>query len=116
MNYSKTPLDRHNRCSRQLTVLKNFLCCRSTAGLREFHKFCRTSDVVHGRYAIVKKVPSTLAKGYVCERCVEAIKGIVEPDEEGSFHDQVELVMSFCYLERGGRLKTSGKSKAAMTV
>ena len=29
----------------QLTVLKNFLCCRSTAGSREFHKFCRSSDV-----------------------------------------------------------------------
>ena len=28
-----------------LTVLKNFLCCRSTAGLRKFLKFCRSSDV-----------------------------------------------------------------------
>ena len=29
----------------QLTVLENFLCCRSTAGLRKFHKFCRSSEV-----------------------------------------------------------------------
>ena len=26
----------------QLTVLQNFLCFRSTAGLRESHKFCRS--------------------------------------------------------------------------
>jgi len=24
---------------------KNVLCCRSTAGFREFHKFCRSRDV-----------------------------------------------------------------------
>ena len=29
----------------QLTILENSRCCRSTAGLREFHKFCRSSDV-----------------------------------------------------------------------
>ena len=29
----------------QLAVLENFLCYRSTAYLREFHKFCQSSDV-----------------------------------------------------------------------
>ena len=41
---------------------------------------------------------TTLAKEFVCERCVEAIKGVVESYEEVSFFDQVEFVMSFCYL------------------
>ena len=29
----------------QLTVLENFFCCRSTAGLKKFHEFCPSSDV-----------------------------------------------------------------------
>ena len=37
-------------------------------------------------------------KGATCERCVEAIKGIVEPAEEPTFYGQVEQVKSFCYL------------------
>ena len=28
---------------------------------------------------------STLAKGFICQRCVEAMKGIVEPAEEVTF-------------------------------
>ena len=31
---------------------------------------------------------ATLAKSFVCERCVEAIKEVVKPDEELSFYDQ----------------------------
>ena len=46
----------------------------------------------------MKKVTSTLAKGFICERCVKTMKGIVEPAEELTFHNQVELVNSFCYL------------------
>ena len=39
----------------------------------------------------MKRVSITLTKGFVCEQCVEAMKGIVEPKEELSFYDHVEL-------------------------
>ena len=29
---------------------------------------------VHGRCALMKRATSSLAEGYICERCVEAIK------------------------------------------
>ena len=32
-------------------------------------------------------------KGFVCERCVGAIRGVEEPGEEFSFYDQVELIL-----------------------
>ena len=66
---------------------------------------------VHGRYAKTKRVTSTLAKGFVCELCVDAKEGIVE---EVSFFDQVDFVKSFCYF--GDRLNVSGGSKAAVTT
>ena len=44
----------------------------------------------------------TLAKGLICKRCVEAMKGIVEPAEELTFHDQVELLK---FLLLGGQIK-----------
>ena len=47
---------------------------------------------VHGRCSKMKGVTSTLVKCFVCERCVEAIKGRVEPAEKLTFYDQVELV------------------------
>ena len=47
---------------------------------------------VHGRCMKRNRVPSTLAKGFVCKRYVEAIKGIVKPHEELPFHNQVTLV------------------------
>ena len=34
---------------------------------------------VHGRRTKMKSVTSTMAKDFICERCVEAMKEIVEP-------------------------------------
>ena len=47
----------------------------------------------------LKRVASTLAKSFVCELCVDMKEGIVKPNEEISFFDQVDFVKSFCYLE-----------------
>ena len=69
---------------------------------------------IHGKRAKIKRVTSTLAKGFVCEICVDTKKGIVEPGEEISFFDQVDFVKSFCYL--GDRLNASGGSEAAVTT
>ena len=69
---------------------------------------------VHGRYAKIKMVTSTLAKGFVCELCVDTKEGIVKPGEEISFFDQVDFVKSFCYL--GNRLNAIDGSEAAVTA
>ena len=61
----------------------------------------------------MKRVPSTLAKGFVCELCVFTEEGIVKPGEE-LFFGQVDFVKTFCYL--GDRLNASGGSKAAVTA
>ena len=37
--------------------------------------------------AKMKRVTSTLAKGFVCELCVDTKEGIVEPGKEISFFD-----------------------------
>ena len=66
---------------------------------------------VHGGCAKIKRVSSTLAKGFVCELCVYTKEGIVEPGEEGSFFDQVDFVKSFCYL--GDRLNASGGNSSS---
>ena len=68
---------------------------------------------VHGRCAKMKRVTSTVAKGFVCKLCVGTKEGIVEPGEE-IFFDQVDFVKSFCYLE--DRLNASGGSEAAVTA
>ena len=69
---------------------------------------------VHGRYAQMKRVTWTLAKSFICEQCVEAMKGIVGPAEEITFYDQMELVKSFCHL--GDRLNPSDGSEMVMTA
>ena len=69
---------------------------------------------VHGRSAKIKRVASTLAKGFVCNLCVDTKEGIVEPGEEISFFDQVDFVKNFCYF--GHRLNASGGSEAAVTA
>ena len=68
---------------------------------------------VHRRCAKMKTVTSTLAKGFVCELCIDGKKGIVEPGEE-IFFDQVDFVKSFRYL--GYRLNARGGSEAAVTA
>ena len=40
----------------------------------------------------MKRVTSTLAKGFICKICVEAMKETVEPAEELTFCDQVKLM------------------------
>ena len=51
---------------------------------------------VHGRYAKMKRMTSTLAKGFVCELCIDTMEGIVEPREKILFFDQVDFMKSFC--------------------
>ena len=62
----------------------------------------------------IKKMFSAVAKGFVCGRCIETIKGIVELDEKIAFCHLVKLVKSFCYL--GDSLNTNGENEAAVTV
>ena len=62
----------------------------------------------------MKRVTSALAKGFLCELCVDTIERIVGPGEEISFFDQVDFVKRFCYL--GDRLNTNGGSEAAVTA
>ena len=62
----------------------------------------------------MKRVTSTLAKGFVCELCVDAKEEIVKPGEEISFFDQVDLVKSFCCL--WDRLNASSIGEAAVTA
>ena len=68
---------------------------------------------VNNKCTKMKRVTSTLAKGFVCELCVYTKEGIVEP-EELSFFDQVDFVKSFCNL--GDRLNASVGSEAAVTA
>ena len=37
---------------------------------------------VHGRCAKIKRMTSTVAKGFACKLCVDTNEGIVEPGEE----------------------------------
>ena len=57
---------------------------------------------------------SILAKGLVCELCVDAMNRIVEPDEEPSLFDQVDFAKNFCYLV--DRLNVNDGSEAAVTA
>ena len=49
----------------------------------------------------MKRVTSTLAKGCVCELCVDTKEGIVERCEELSFFDQADLVKAFAIWGTG---------------
>ena len=51
--------------------------------------------VVNIQYIKMKRVILTVAKGFICERCVGAMKGTIEPAEEVIFYDQVELVLAY---------------------
>ena len=55
-----------------------------------------------------------LAKGFICERYVETIKGNVKPTEELIFYDQVELTKNFFLL--GDRSNANGESEATVTA
>ena len=65
---------------------------------------------VHDICTKMKRVTSTLAKGFICERCVEIIKGTFTP----AVYDLGKIVKCFCFL--GKRLNASGGSDAAVTA
>ena len=69
---------------------------------------------VYGRCAKMKRVTSTLAKGFVCKLRDDTKERIVEPGEEISFLDQVDFVKGFWYL--GNTLNASGEGEAAVTA
>ena len=71
MRYSKSKVDPCAKCGKK--VIANSMMCT------------KCGKWVHGRCAKMKRVTSTLAKGFVCELCVYAKEGIVEPGEELSF-------------------------------
>ena len=96
----KSKVDPCAKCDKR--VMANSVMCT---------KYCKW---VHDRYVKMKKVISTLAKGFVCELCVYTKEGIVKPGVELSFFDQVDFVKSFCYL--ADRLNASGGSEAAVTA
>ena len=54
---------------------------------------------VHGRCTKMKRVTSALAKGFVCELCVDTQEEIVETSEELSFFDQVDFKKSLGQVE-----------------
>ena len=66
----------------------------------------------HGRCAKMKRVTSTLAKGFVFKLVLiqswdggtvepGTMEGMMEPGEQISLFDQVNFVKSFCYLGSG---------------
>ena len=61
-----------------------------------------------------KRLTLTLAKGFICELCVNTMERIVEPSEKISFSDHVGFVESFWYL--GDKLNASGESEAEGTA
>ena len=62
----------------------------------------------------MRRVTSTLAKGFVCKQRVYTMEKIVEPGEELSVLDQVDFVKSFCFL--WDRLNASGGTEATVTA
>ena len=92
----KSKVDPRAKCGKM--VMANLVMCT------------KCGKWVHGRCAKMKRMTFTLAKGFICELCVDIMEGIVEPGEEISFFDQVDFVKSFCYF--GDRLNASGGSEA----
>ena len=80
----KSKIDPFANCSK--IVIVNLVLC------------AKCGICVYGRCAKMKRVTLTLARGSTCERCVEAMKGIIKPAKKLTFYDPVELVKSFCYL------------------
>ena len=79
----------------------------ATYGKREIENsvMCKKcSKWVLARCAKMRRVATTLAKGFVWKQCVKTIK---EPDKE-TFFVQIKFVKSVCYL--GDKLNASGGS------
>ena len=68
---------------------------------------------VHGRCVKMKKVTSILAKGFIWGDVLKQSKELSN-QLKLTFHNQVELVKSFCYL--GDRLNAGCGSKATVTI
>ena len=91
------------------------LCAKCDKRVMENSMMCtKCGKWVHGKCAKMKRVISTLAKVFFCELCVHTKEGIVEPGEEISCFDQVDLVKTFCYF--GDRLNAGRGSEAAVTA
>ena len=81
-------------------IVKSIVDLCAKCGQRMMANSVLCTNVVNrcmGRCAKMKKV-TTLAKGFKCERCVEAIKAIVAPAKELTIYDRAKLVKSFGYL------------------
>ena len=63
----KSKVDSCAKCGKR--VMENLVMCT------------KCGKWVHGRCAKIKRVTSTLAKGIVCELCVDTQERIVEPGE-----------------------------------
>ena len=87
----KSKVDPCAKCGKR--VMANLVMCT---------KCCKW---VHGRCAKIKRVTSTLAKGFVCELYVDTKKGIVKPGEELPFFDQVDFVKTEELLSFGGQVE-----------
>ena len=67
----KSTVDPYAKCGKK--VMANSMMCT------------KCGKWVHGRCAKMKRVTSTVAKGFVCKLRVNTKEGILEPDEELSF-------------------------------
>ena len=65
---------------------------------------------VHGRCAKSKKVTAKWAMHFVCSKCKEIMKGMM--DSIRKLCDEVETMNGFCYL--GGILNASGGCEVAV--
>ena len=68
---------------------------------------------IHERCSKLKKVTSSVAKFFVCIKCVKATNSAKEEQPE-VMCDEVETVKEFYYL--GNRLNASGGCEAAVTA
>ena len=75
--------------------------------------FCtKCGNWVHSRCAKIKRATSRLAMHFICLKCKEIMKGMVDLIKK--LRDEVETVNGFCYLE--DRLNASGGCEAAVTA
>ena len=85
MNLKKTKV-MVNVSKSEVLKSKVNLCAKCSKKVMANSMMCtKCGKWVHGRCAKIKRVTSTLAKGFLCELYVDTIKGIVEPGEEKTF-------------------------------
>ena len=112
INFNKTKV-MVSGSKEEISKSKVYLCAKCGKRVMANSVLCtKCGKWVHGR--CVKMETSTLTKGFICQRCVEAMKRILKPSKELTFHNQVKLVKSFCYLE--DRLNAGSGSEAVSTA